>query len=113
MKQSDMENKEANEEMIFNIEQNKALKDAVEKFLANEKKNEPLTLEELRQMDGEPVWVVPTSGDKPLWGIVDTDKSTGWFCVVVGTNSFYTSKFYGSGEMFGWLAYRRKKNEDD
>ena len=40
--------------------------------------NEPLTLDELRQMDGEPVYVVfrpDNSGDKPqFWALVSADK---------------------------------------
>lgn len=33
-------------------------------------KNELLTLDELRQMDGEPVWVVDGDGNE-MWGLVD------------------------------------------
>lgn len=40
--------------------------------------NEPLTLDELRQMDGQPVYVVfrpDNSGDKPqFWALVSADK---------------------------------------
>ena len=40
--------------------------------------NEPLTLDELREMDGEPVYVVfrpDNSGDKPqFWALVSADK---------------------------------------
>ncbi len=32
--------------------------------------NDPLTLEELREMDGEPVWVVEINGYPPRWGLV-------------------------------------------
>lgn len=32
--------------------------------------NDPLTLEELREMDGEPVWVVEINGYPPHWGLV-------------------------------------------
>lgn len=32
--------------------------------------NDPLTLEELREMDGEPVWVVELNGYPPHWGLV-------------------------------------------
>lgn len=33
------------------------------------KENEPLTLEDLRQMDGEPVWVDPNDSCPPHWRI--------------------------------------------
>lgn len=32
--------------------------------------NDPLALEELREMDGEPVWVVEINGYPPRWGLV-------------------------------------------
>ena len=39
--------------------------------------NDPLTLEELRGMDGEPVWVVhPDDVLPPFWGIVEADDGT-------------------------------------
>ena len=64
--------------------------------------NEPLTLEELREMDGEPIWVVPLvpdSGDdedddcmEPRWSVF---------------HAFHPeSNFDGYGDR--WLAYRRK-----
>ena len=36
--------------------------------------NEPLTLDELRQMDGEPVWVE----DVKHWALIDIEKSGQW-----------------------------------
>ena len=32
--------------------------------------NDPLNLEELRDMDGEPVWVVEINGYPPHWGLI-------------------------------------------
>ena len=37
--------------------------------------NEPLTLEELREMDGEPVYVVSAIGERPEWYIVDIEEN--------------------------------------
>lgn len=37
--------------------------------------NEPLTLEELRGMDGEPVWLDVADG---VWALVDTDDDCVW-----------------------------------
>lgn len=73
-----------------------------------EKDNAPLTLEELREMDGEPVWVeYLVWGFRPHWGIVrgefihdgrfinDKDK-----CI----EGFAKNGGYGSS----WIAYRCK-----
>lgn len=37
--------------------------------------NEPLTLEQLREMDGEPVWLDVADG---VWALVDTDDDCVW-----------------------------------
>lgn len=61
-------------------------------------KNEPLTLEELREMGGEPYWLVGLREDSapPHWSILD---------------SFVAEHIedYRYGE--NWLAYRRKPKE--
>lgn len=76
--------------------------------------NEPLTLEQLREMDGKPIYVVGIlEGHKPM---------TGW-CVVDATGSKYDSALVPGIETFNWrfnvyekewLAYRRPpKGEKD
>lgn len=35
--------------------------------------NDPLTLEQLREMDGEPVYVTSSIGEQPMWYIVDIE----------------------------------------
>lgn len=72
--------------------------------LASLGSNTPLTLEELRGMDGEPVWVileredaVPTKG----WALVETELDC-----VVGVS--FCLDFEDCG---AWLAYRRKPEE--
>ena len=35
--------------------------------------NDPLTLEELREMDGEPVWITKMDGSGGVWMLVDTE----------------------------------------
>lgn len=37
--------------------------------------NEPLTMEQLREMDGEPVWLDVADG---VWALVDTDDDCVW-----------------------------------
>ncbi len=65
--------------------------------------NDPLTLEELREMDGEPVWITKMDGSGGVWMLVDAE---------------YELCREGHGEMAvfencgkTWLAYRRKPEE--
>lgn len=66
--------------------------------------NEPLTLDELRKMDGEPVWVqspgVPEYG---RWAIVE---GVGENCLFLHDD--FTCHDYGKT----WLAYRQNPEED-
>lgn len=66
--------------------------------------NAPLTLEELREMDGQPVWVESPGVDRETsgrWVIVD--------CVSLPGNTLYTTDDYPCYD-YGrvWLAYRRR-----
>lgn len=59
--------------------------------------NEPLTLEELREMDDEPVWCCPKNDSaKGSWMIVGPNG-----CENITSFAIYDD--YGTG----WLAYRR------
>ena len=75
-----------------------------EHFREVTKKVEPLTLEELRKMDGEPVWVqspgVPEYG---RWAIVE---GVGENCLFLHDD--FTCHDYGKT----WMAYRQKQEED-
>ena len=65
--------------------------------------NEPLTIEQLREMDGEPVWFVDIKGRKwypPGWAIVDREN-----CLVRLVKSWNPIFFEKYGEW--WIAYRR------
>ena len=65
--------------------------------------NEPLTLEQLREMDGDPVWIVDVGPHKwygPGWAIVDRDN-----CLVRTVKNWNAVFFESYGER--WLAYRR------
>ena len=72
--------------------------------------NEPLTLEQLREMDGDPVWFVDIKGRKwypPGWAIVDREN-----CLVRLVKSWNPIFFEKYGEW--WLAYRRPpEGEED
>ena len=65
--------------------------------------NDPLTLEALREMDGEPVWICDPDGSDGMWALVDLEYE---LCRTAkgGIAIFDT---YGKT----WLAYRRKPEE--
>lgn len=68
--------------------------------------NKTLTMDELRKMDGEPVWVEFQDGSGGCWGLVHITVFThivfanGHFCTV-------GKPYYGKT----WLAYRQKPEE--
>ena len=63
--------------------------------------NAPLTLEQLREMDGEPVWVKSMISG---WALVDS--KVGYCKNAIGE----TASFERYGEL--WIAYRRRPEED-
>lgn len=65
--------------------------------------NAPLTISELREMDGEPVWVVQVNGElRPFWMLVDAEDES-------VASRLYCATFEDYGTE--WLAYRRKPEE--
>ena len=67
--------------------------------------NKPLTLDELKQMDGEPVWVMHQDGSGARWGIVqDTEYG---LCAVVDDDTAYWFT-----DVCGTIAYRSKPKEE-
>lgn len=60
------------------------------------KENQPLTLDELRQMDGEPVWLVNQNG--------------GRWVIMSGVYLWDSRKNADYGKT--WMAYRQKPEED-
>ena len=76
--------------------------------------NEPLTLEELREMNGEPVYVVPANEYSELgkWCVISIGDSDDYSCALVPGVEYWSWKFEGYGEQ--WLAYRRPpEGEED
>lgn len=73
--------------------------------------NEPLTLEELRGMEGWPVWTV-TKGisDYGRWEIVIDAECEDRLEMVDGADGFYEIDTDSYGKT--WLAYRRPPKED-
>ena len=69
--------------------------------------NEPLMLDELREMDGEPVWIAnPDALGYGRWGIVDGVYQAEDDQVLM-LRGDYSCHYYGKT----WLAYRRPKEE--
>jgi len=66
--------------------------------------NPPLTLDELREMSGEPVWVTYGDGWKICYGLTDY---RGYLCMETGGGSCICMDHYGKG----WWAYRHKLEE--
>lgn len=68
--------------------------------------NEPLALEELRQMNGQPVWGKSLINNKPgEWFILRiAEMSKTWFVACAGS-----TQVFGDKDTYGktWLAYRR------
>lgn len=68
--------------------------------------NEPLTLDELREMDGEPVWgqslITEKLGEWFILRVVEMSKT--WFIACAGA-----AQGFGDKDTYGktWLAYRR------
>lgn len=76
--------------------------------------NDPLTLEQLREMDGEPVWLHAFSAVQKktkiaCWAILECCSSASAVFLRAGVNSRLTKWFCNYGER--WLAYRRKPEE--
>ena len=66
--------------------------------------NDSLTLEQLREMDGEPVWIVPHRGIAK-WYLVDAANE----CCSACDMDVVDFELYGpENTSYGWLAYRHK-----
>ena len=82
--------------------------DAIIKFLKEKcptlpPPTEPLTLEELRQMNGEPVWVE----DVKHWALIDIEKGGQWDGVPFAIWAENGAKFTYNVESRGLHCYRR------
>lgn len=76
--------------------------------------SDPLTIEELREMDGEPVWIVHTDYTpfgKEYWGIVRDGFSGLPNCFVATRDENIQLLYSEYGKT--WLAYRRKPKKGE
>ena len=71
--------------------------------------NEPLTLEQLREMDGEPVYLIVDDQYEPLkmWALIEVVETAN--CVILTSNLGGRNEYYDNDEMKddGVTAYRR------
>lgn len=83
---------------------------AVIKASLMDKPNDPLTLEELREMEERPVWIERHDGGPSRWAIVGSFDSL--YGVYFGTARGGLRLPYDD---YGktWLAYRRRKENDE
>ena len=93
-----------NAQLRAELEQVTAERDAAVRQVALiSQPNEPLTLEQLREMDGEPVWIAnPDALGYGRWGIVDGVYQAEDDQVLM-LRGDYSCHYYGKT----WLAYRR------
>ena len=74
-----------------------------------QERNAPLTLDDLRKMDGEPVWIKLFDPDEEFWVLrnewVDTQNPEP---MILFHMRWYSHVDYGKT----WLAYRSKPEED-
>ena len=95
---------------VVDFQTEKALEMAISALRQQEQdRNEPLTLDELRQMDGEPVWIKLFDKDEEFWVLrydwVDTRNPEPMILLHM---RWYSHADYGKT----WLAYRQKPEED-
>ena len=69
--------------------------------------NDLLTIEQMREMDGEPVYVVPLNEfyDLGKWCVLGVSPNEDYSCALVPGIDFWVWRFKDYGK--DWLAYRR------
>jgi hypothetical protein len=86
---------------------------AIKKWNARNQPNEPLTLEQLKDMQGEPVYIVPITENEIAdwekhWSILKDGRVTATSMTVRGRMYFHYLKDYGKT----WLAYAHKPESE-
>ena len=90
---------------------NRLKSDAVKPVEIEGVKNEPLTIDELRKMDGEPIWVVPLCNDSGWASQWIIHKSVGLATVRAKKDKLGLYDLYLKDYGKGWIAYRNKPEE--
>ena len=89
--------------------------DSIDAIAFPEEDNPPLTWDELKQMEGKPVWVDPISAKAlhtPGWGLVGKTSFTTWegveCCSIVKVGVTYALPVAEYGTK--WQAYRKERS---
>lgn len=78
--------------------------------LGREVKNDPLTLDELREMDGEPIYIMELHIGISYWAVIKDVQDSGiWLCTANDPADYASFYMYG----MTWLAYRRKPEKGE
>ncbi|WP_027399839.1 hypothetical protein [Anaerovorax odorimutans] len=90
------------------VEMAKSCKIIIQDLLQEKAEREnpkPLTLEELRERDGKPVWITGIYSKSGIWTLVETKVLSGL------VKSFYNTKRYFDDYGINWLAYDHEPKE--
>ena len=76
--------------------------------------NNPMTLDELRKMDGEPVWIKSLTDQTERWGLVSLFRqaTTGKLYVYIYDTGHGERNLSSQEYGMTWLAYRCKPEEE-
>ena len=85
-----------------------ALRAAAE-LLRKVEENKPLTIEQIREMDGEPVWVVELNGYPPHWALIHWHRKRNIFYLLEPNGAMLCAETFilHSGKV-----YRRRQEGD-
>ena len=99
------------------IEQYKDARDKHQQAVIELKKNDPLSWDELKQMEGKPVWVEIIGQKLPIdssWGIATSDSYKTWQGVeswtLVRPGAHYSLAVADYGKT--WQAYRKRSGDE-
>lgn len=86
----------------------------VKEYLNSADENPPLTLDELREMEGEPVWTIEFGGaETGAWEIVGAYTEDAKSRDTIKLCSLNNGRYDVGANLYGetWIAYRRKPEE--
>ena len=81
---------------------------ALKQYWAEQQANPALSWEELKTMEGKPIWVKECNGDTKGWLLILRTNYDVINCTTKHGNSFY---LYKSSYSEKWQAYRKERNE--
>jgi hypothetical protein len=86
----------------------KALREAAERS-EDKNENNPLTLDELRNMYAQPAWIQEIQTGRGYWSLVGIAGENGVYLTTIDSQDDYAAfSMYGKT----WLAYRREPQEE-